>query len=80
MCMFISLQSTFMCLLKKVEKEQNCQSCLAKEPMGCIIGFFSLDNNDKNYELTGKHYNHNKLGDLIHKHIRGQKSDHPIKE
>lgn len=80
MCVFIALQSTFVCLLNMVEKKEKCKSGLAKEPIGCIIGLLSLDNNDKNYELIAKHYNHSKLGDLIHKYSRGQKSDHPIED
>lgn len=43
------------------------------------LTFLSLEN-DKNYESTEKFYYFNKLGKLIHKYNREQKSNCPVKE
>lgn len=67
--LFISLQSIFLCLLTKAEKEEKLKSWLAKEPVTLSVAFLSLDN-DKNYEITDKHYHYRELGNLLPKHNR----------
>ena len=46
---------------KSWEKEEKCKSWLAKN----LLAFLSLDNDDKNYEITDKYYDYSELENLI---------------
>lgn len=63
-----------MCFQTKAEKEEKCKSWLAKNLLALSLVFLSLDNDDKNYEITNKYYHDSELGNLIHEHNTEQKS------
>lgn len=63
-----------MCFQTKTEKEEKCKSWLAKNLLALSLVFLSLDNDDKNYEITNKYYHDSELENLIHEHNTEQKS------